>query len=104
MVNLKGYRAIKNLGIFDETYYLNKYKNVLISGMDPLIHYIYYGYNENKSPSALFDGKYYVNNNNDVKKSGINPLVHYSLYGINHGEKMNNIKISVIVTSYNHEK
>jgi len=104
MVNLKGYRAIKNLGLFDETYYLNKYKNVLISGMDPLIHYIYYGYNENKSPSALFDGKYYVNNNNDVKKSGINPLVHYSLYGINHGEKMNNIKISVIVTSYNHEK
>lgn len=104
MVNLKGYRAIKNLGLFDETYYLNKYKNVLISGMDPLIHYIYYGYNENKSPSALFDGKYYVNNNNDVKKSGINPLVHYSLYGVNHGEKMNNIKISVIVTSYNHEK
>jgi len=87
-VNIKGYQAIKSLGLFDEAYYLNNYKNVLISGMNPLIHYIYYGYKENKSPSAIFDDKYYLNRYNDVKTSGINPLVHYSIYGINEKRKI----------------
>jgi len=86
-VNIKGYRSIKRLGLFDEFYYLNKYKNVLISGFNPLIHYIYYGYNENKSPSAIFDGEYYLNKYEKVKASGINPLIHYSLYGIKEKRK-----------------
>lgn len=104
LVNIRGYRAIKRLGIFNEHHYLNKYKNILISGMNPLIHYMYYGHKENKHPHGIFDVKYYLNEYGDVKKSGMNPLVHYSLYGINEGKKMNNIEVSVIVTSYNHEK
>ncbi len=87
-VNIKGYRIIKSLGLFDDIYYLNKNKNVLLSGMDPLIHYIYYGYNENKFPSAIFDGRYYLNRYKDVKTSGLNPLIHYSLYGINEKRKI----------------
>lgn len=103
-VNFKGYKAIKSLNLFDESYYLNKYRNILISGINPLLHYMYYGYKEEKFPSAIFDGKYYLDVYGDVKKSGMNPLVHYSLYGINEGKKTNDIKVSVIVTSYNHEK
>ena len=102
--DIKGYNAIKRLGLFDQHYYLNKYKNVLISGMNPLIHYLYYGSNENKFPNALFNGEYYLNKYEEVKASGMNPLVHYSLYGINKGNKINDLKISVIITSYNHEK
>jgi predicted SAM-dependent methyltransferase/glycosyltransferase involved in cell wall biosynthesis len=104
-MDIKGYRAIKRSGLFDDHYYLNKNKNILISGINPLIHYMYYGYNENKFPSAIFDGNYYLNKYGNVKASGMNPLVHYSLYGINEGKKIkNNTKISVVVTSYNHEK
>ena len=105
-INIKGYRAIKSLKSyeFDEEYYLKQNENVLISGMNPLIHYMYYGYRENKSPSETFDSEYYLNLYGDVKTSGMNPLVHYSLYGINEDKKINKDFVSVIVTSYNHEK
>ena len=105
-INIKGYRAIKSLKSyeFDEEYYLKQNENVLISGMNPLIHYMYYGYRENKSPSETFDAEYYLNLYGDVKTSGMNPLVHYSLYGINEDKKINKDFVSVIVTSYNHEK
>ena len=86
-INIKGYRAIKSLGLFDEVYYLNRYKNVLISGMNPLIHYMYYGYKENKFPNSTFDGDEYLNANEDVRYSNLNPLVHYSVYGIKEGRK-----------------
>ncbi len=102
--NIKGYLAINRLNLFDEHYYFNKNNNVLISGINPLIHYLYYGYLEGKNPNAIFDGEYYLNKNKDVKKSKMNPLIHYSLHGIKENRKTNNIKISVIVTSYNHEK
>jgi len=104
-INIKGYRAIKSLELFDEAYYLNKYTNVLVSGMNPLIQYMYYGYKENKFPSPIFDGDYYLNKYENVKESGMNPLVHYSLYGINEGKKTKtDNKVSVVVTSYNHGK
>jgi len=102
--NIRGYRSIISSQLFDKHYYFTKNRNILISGMNPLIHYMYYGYKENRSPSAIFDDKYYLNRYNDVKNSRINPLIHYSLYGANEGKKINDIKISVIVTSYNHEK
>lgn len=86
--DIKGYRAIKTLKLFDEAYYLAKYKSVLISGINPLIHYMYYGYTENKFPNDTFDGEYYLNKYKNVKTSGMNPLVHYSLYGINEGKKI----------------
>ncbi len=86
-INIKGYRAIKGLGLFDEFYYLNRYKKVLISGMNPLIHYMYYGYKENKFPNSTFNGDEYLNVNEDVRNSNLNPLVHYSVYGIKEGRK-----------------
>ena len=104
-VNIKAYRNIKESELFDEDYYLNTYKNVLISGINPLIHYMNYGYKENKLPSTIFDGEYYLNTYEDVKASGMNPLVYYSLFGIEQGHEINKrTKVSVIVTSYNHEK
>ena len=86
-INIKGYRAIKTLELFDEIYYLTKYKNVLLSGMNPLIHYIYYGDTENKFPNKYFDGEEYLKENPDVRYSNLNPLVHYSSYGLKEGRK-----------------
>lgn len=102
-MNIKGYRKIKNKQLFDEKYYLTKYPAVLISGINPLLHYLYYGHKEKKNPNSYFNNNYYLSKYQDVKKSKMNPLVHYALYGMNEGRKTNN-KISVVVTSYNHEK
>lgn len=83
LVNVMGYRAIKNKRLFDIGYYLKNNPDVRLSGDDPIMHYIYYGYREGRNPSADFDGNYYMETYSDL--NGLNPLVHYSLYGIVEG-------------------
>ena len=88
LVNIKGYRAIKKNNLLDLGFYLKNYPNVNLSGMDPILHYMYYGFKEGKKPNSDFDGNYYLNKYKDVRKSNLNPLVHYSLYGMNEGRKI----------------
>ena len=45
----KGYKAIRKNKLFDDDFYLNKYPKVAASGMDPLLHYIFFGFEEGKS-------------------------------------------------------
>lgn len=87
-INYKGYKSIVKKDLFDESYYSNKYIDVKNSKFNPLLHYIYFGFKEKKSPNPSFNVESYLNNNKDVKKSKINPLVHYSLYGINEQRKI----------------
>ena len=76
---IKGYRAIRKNNLFDDEFYLNKYPKVKASGMDPLLHYIFFGFMEGKKPNKDFDGVFYKHHYGDVD---INPLIHYGLYGI----------------------
>lgn len=76
---------IKSLNLFDEGYYLSENPDVRYSNLDPLDHYIYHGWRENRSPSLRFDGDYYLKRYPDVGESKINPLVHYVLYGKKEG-------------------
>ena len=76
---INGYNAIRNEKLFDDEFYLDKYPKVKSSGMDPLLHYIFFGFNEGKKPNESFDGVFYKNHYDDVD---INPLIHYALYGI----------------------
>lgn len=76
---IDGYNAIRESNLFDDDFYLNKYPKVKSSGMDPLLHYIFFGFDEGKKPNRSFDGVFYKNHY-DID---INPLVHYALYGIN---------------------
>ncbi len=86
-INIKGYNAIKRHQLFDTGYYLKNNVDVRLSGVDPLIHYLYFGFKEGRKPDPSFDGDYYLRTYQDVKDLNINPLVHYSLYGINEGRK-----------------
>lgn len=86
-INLKGYKAIKTNKLFNVGFYLKNYEDVQLSGMDPIIHYIYYGFKEGRKPNSSFDGFSYLEKNIDVKKSNMNPLIHYALYGIKEGRK-----------------
>ena len=77
---INGYKAVRKNNLFDDDFYLEKYPKVKSSGMDPLLHYIFFGFSEGKKPNSEFDGVFYKNHYDDV---GINPLLHYALYGIN---------------------
>ena len=82
----KIYDSLKDSELFDEFYYSLKYPGVKRSGVDPLLHYILFGYRDGMRPSFKFDVNYYLNTNEEVRESGINPLVHYVNYGKDEGK------------------
>ena len=45
----RGYKAIRKNNLFDDEFYLEKYPKVASSGMDPLLHYIFFGLMKAKS-------------------------------------------------------
>ncbi len=65
--------------IFDSQYYLFMYEDVLKAGIDPIIHYIEYGWFEGRNPNQNFKTREYIMNNLELLDQDINPLVHYYL-------------------------
>lgn len=53
--------------------------------MDPVEHYLKYGWRMLRDPSTEFSTKFYLKFNSDVKDAGVNPLIHYLTQGINEG-------------------
>ena len=74
---LESYDKIMESGLFDKNYYLKAYPHIAKSGMDPLVHYLFHGYKEDKSPSAQFNLKRYLDEFPEIKKYNLNPLIHY---------------------------
>ncbi|MCC8042200.1 MAG: hypothetical protein LIO69_01515 [Oscillospiraceae bacterium] len=83
--NIKALKLIRKQGSFDMVYYCESYKDVLERGIDPLIHFIWFGGYENRNPYKGFDVAWYLKNYSDVRKSKVNPYAHYVLWG--KGEK-----------------
>ncbi len=70
-------RLIIRSGLFDQDYYLRRYVDVAISGMNPLAHFILYGAEGERDPGPNFSTSDYLRKNPDAAASRINPLVHY---------------------------
>ncbi len=87
LTNINGYRAIKKNNLFDIGYYFKNNKDMISTGKDPFIHYLFHGFKENRNPNPKFNSNYYLINYNDVKKSNLNPLIHYSLFGMQEGRR-----------------
>jgi len=68
--------------LFDADWYLSRYPDVAESGLDPLRHYVEFGWREGRDPSLFFSTRGYLKANRDIAEQGINPLLHY----IEHGE------------------
>lgn len=79
--SIKDYCLIKNSKLFDEKYYLDKYNDVKQAGIDPIIHYLKFGWVEGRLCSDVFDGNEYLILNPDVKRAKVNPLLHYEKLG-----------------------
>lgn len=83
--NVAAIRMIRKNGEFDVLSYCRKYNDVFKSGMDPLVHFIWFGGYEGRNPTNKFDSKKYVTAYHDVSKSGVNPYAHYVVLGQGEG-------------------
>jgi glycosyltransferase involved in cell wall biosynthesis len=78
-------KLIAASGLFDRNWYLEQYPDVRASGLDPLVHYLKYGANEDRDPNPLFDTDWYLDRYPDVRAAGANPLAHYLQHGAAEG-------------------
>ncbi len=76
---IRDYNLIKKSKLFDSEYYLAENEDVKRAKIDPIKHYLKFGWKEGRNPSTNFDGNEYLNKRHDVKAAGICPLVHYLL-------------------------
>lgn len=79
--------AIAASAMFQPSWYLDKYPEVRMAGIDPLRHYFFSGWRMGYNPSPDFDGAWYLRNNPDVAGAGYNPLWHYVVCGKGEGRK-----------------
>ena len=71
--------------LFDADWYLKTYPDIADAGVDPAEHYLKYGAEEGRLPSAYFDGNWYLQRYPDIADSKVNPLIHYLKFGQNEG-------------------
>jgi glycosyltransferase involved in cell wall biosynthesis len=79
---------LKNSPLFDRDYYLSSNADVQSAGIDPVEHYLMYGWHENRDPSANFSTFQYLEANPDIVSAKVNPLVHYIRYGQHEGRAL----------------
>ncbi|WP_417528903.1 glycosyltransferase [Marinomonas shanghaiensis] len=67
--------------MFSVEYYLNKYSDIKEAGINPLIHYIEFGAEENREPSPFFKSEYFFSQLSieERKEAKINPLSYFLL-------------------------
>ncbi len=75
------YNKIRNSKLFIEQYYLANNEDVAAKKVDPVMHYIEYGFKEGRNPSKDFNTNFYLTAYKDIAEAGVNPLWHYIKYG-----------------------
>ncbi len=78
---IRDYNLIKKSNLFDSEYYLANNEDVKKAKVDPIKHYLQFGWKEGRNPSSEFDGNEYLNKRPDVRVAGICPLIHYLKFG-----------------------
>lgn len=76
---------LKRSGLVDRSWYLTTYPDVESRGIDPLLHYLEFGWKEGRDPGPRFSTVAYLRANEDVASIGVNPLLHYVEYGHSEG-------------------
>lgn len=73
---------------FDPAFYRGRYPDVAKSGLDPLKHFLAYGWREGRDPSAAFSVNDYLELHPDVVEAGENPFLHYLRAGKAEGREI----------------
>lgn len=66
---------------FDKQFYLENNKDVSESDVDPIEHYLNFGWKEGRNPCPWFNVNSYLRLNEDVRISGVEPFNHYLEFG-----------------------
>lgn len=67
--------------LFDADWYLDQNLDVKESGGNPLMHYLRYGWKENRNPHPLFDSAWFQQTYSHKKNPSGEPLTEYLLHG-----------------------
>jgi O-antigen biosynthesis protein len=78
---LEEYELLAKSGLFDPMHYLECNDDVAALGVDPLLHYVRYGSQEGRNPSANFDTLFYLEQCTKLGAQPDNPLLHYITSG-----------------------
>ena len=71
--------------LFDAPWYLGQYPDVAESEVDPLRHYLEWGFREGRNPNPVFNTDWYLARNKDAAEGELNPLQHYLDRGAREG-------------------
>jgi hypothetical protein len=74
-------------GLVDAAWYRARYPDVVGSELDPVEHFLRYGWIEGRWPNRFFDIGWYGREYLDVTRAGLNPLVHYLRHGEAEGRR-----------------
>ncbi|CAN2536538.1 hypothetical+protein [Methylocapsa aurea] len=74
---------------FDAKFYISNNPDVARAGLNPLLHFVDYGWKENRNPSSVFDTKYYRERYRDTLEPDENPVFHYAVKGSHAGYRPN---------------
>lgn len=74
-------RILRQSGLFDADWYLEKYPDVKAAGVDPARHFLKWGAADQRDPSPRFSTSHYLKLYPDVKNAGVNPVIHYLTAG-----------------------
>jgi hypothetical protein len=74
-------KLIRESGLFDPAWYLERYPDVADAGFDALDHYVGHGGAEGRKAGPFFDSRWYADRYPDVRPSGLHPMVHFLLHG-----------------------
>lgn len=76
---------------FDSDFYLEQYQDVAEAKVNPLIHFVDFGWKEGRNPCIAFDTSYYTRQYGKYVPGNMNPFLHYLTQGRNAGFKPNPI-------------
>ncbi|WP_197067126.1 glycosyltransferase [Ensifer sp. ZNC0028] len=85
--------AISGSGLFDKDFYLSRYPELGLSGVDTVSHFCERGWREGRWPNPTFDVPYYLKQNPDVAAVGMNPLLHWINFGRAEGRKVGAVQL-----------
>lgn len=72
---------------FDREYYSRNNLDVIAAGIDPVVHYLKYGWKEYRDPCPYFCVRWYLTRYSDVHASGQEPLSHFLRTGMKEGRQ-----------------
>ena len=62
---------------FDAAWYLQAYPDIAKARVDPLAHFMAFGWKEGRDPNPRFSVREYLNEYPEVARAGVNPFVHF---------------------------